>query len=128
MSRQRRRDHGTVEVWHRKIVLDRRGNRIIVADTDKPPIVARAAIVPDRSTRAEVPGQQTVEVYRILVDPDVRDVQLWGLIRWQGRYYDIANPAVLHLGTRRTRHWTAYMRNRPEIGPEPGKVRIGTDI
>lgn len=119
MSFQRRFNTEPVEAWPRIVTADRRGNRIISVDMNATPRKIEAAVVPERATRGEIPGQQTVQVYRLLVDPSVKDVDTWGRVRWRGIEWDIADPAVLHPGTRHTRHWTVYMQRRPFEGGGP---------
>lgn len=114
MSRQRRRGQW-VDVWKTKKVTDRRGNEVIVADPDGPYRV-RAAFIPQRSSRAEVPGQQEINVTRMIVDPDLPDVNLWSRVDWNGSQWDVAAPPAYHHGTRHTRHWSIDIRERPGEG------------
>lgn len=107
--------------------IDRRGNRTVAADLTQPPTVVHAAVVPDRENEAELAGQQTVEVYRVIVGPEATEVTTWAQIRWHGDMYDVHSPPVLHQGTRRTKHWTAYIRKRPAVGPGPGILPGGED-
>ena len=111
MSLQRRRGQEVI-VYPEVVVKDRRGNRVTTVDLDGG-ISLTAAIVADRGSRAEVPGEQAIEVYNILVDPDV-DVGLWARVKWRGRMWDVDSPAKLRWGTRHTRHQTVGIRLRPE--------------
>ncbi len=112
MSRQRR--HGqTVKIWQSKKVLDQRGNQVIETDLLTPPHVVRAAVIPQRNSKAEVPGQQIIDVVRIITDADLEGVTLWSKVEYLGDFWDIVAPPSYHHGTRHTRHWTMDLRRRP---------------
>lgn len=110
-SVQRRRGQ-YVKVWKTKVVEDDRGNRIITADEDGP-YQERAAFIPQRSARAEVPGQMEINVTRMILDPDLEDVNLWSRVEWQGQMWDCVSPPSYHHGTRHVRHWSIDIRARP---------------
>ncbi|MDH6462060.1 hypothetical protein M2302_002235 [Micromonospora sp. A200] len=110
MSLQRRRGQ-MARVWKTKVVTDKRGQTVRVADPDSPYEV-RAAFIPQRSAKAEVPGQQQINVVRMLVDAELADVDLWGRVEWAGKQWDVVTPPALHYGTRRTRHWSIDLRER----------------
>ncbi|GAA0967414.1 hypothetical protein GCM10009550_71270 [Actinocorallia libanotica] len=99
-------------VWKTKVVTDRRGNQVVVADADGPHKV-RAAFVPQRSARAEVPGQQQINITRMIVDADLEDVRLWSRVEAMGTQWDVVTPPAYHHGTRKTRHWSIDIRERP---------------
>lgn len=103
-------------MWRTETTLDRRGNTTQRA-TEVGPIDVRAAFIPQRSARAEVPGQQEIEVTRMLVDPDLPDVTLWSRVEWRGDMWDVVAPPVYHHGSHRTvRHWSIDLRKRPLSG------------
>ncbi|MEU8327313.1 phage head-tail adapter protein [Micromonospora sp. NPDC048839] len=108
---QRRRGQ-LAKVWKTQTVTDNRGNVVKVAQADGPHIV-RAAFIPQRSARAEVPGQQQINVVRMLVTADLTDVDLWSRVEWNGKQWDVVTPPSHHHGTRRTRHWSIDLRERP---------------
>ena len=112
MSVQRRRGE-TAKVWPTKKTVDGRGHEVYVVDMTAAPHVVRAAFIPQRGARAEVPGQQQINIVRILVAPDLKDVDLWGRVEWRGKLWDIVTPPSLHIGTRHTRHWSIDLRERP---------------
>ena len=112
MASQQRRRGMTVKVWKTSIVKDRRGNDVITPNADGPHIV-RAAAIPQRSSKAEVPGQQQINITRLIVDPGLEGVNLWSRVEYDGRMWDIAAPPALHYGTPRTRHWSIDIRERP---------------
>lgn len=94
-------------------MTDRRGNPTYIPDEDNPEPV-KAAFIPQRSSRAEVPGQQEIEVYRMIVDPEHgKDMSLWARVDWNGDSWDIQSPPLYHHGTRATRHWSVDIRKRP---------------
>lgn len=111
MSMQRRRGK-LAQIWKTGLVTDNRGNVVRVADAEGP-YEYPVAQVPQRSARAEVPGQQAINVIRILVDAEIPDVDLWSRVVLNGRQWDIVTPPALHYGTRRTRHWSIDLRERP---------------
>lgn len=110
-SLQRRRGMD-IKVWRTVIVKDGRGNDTITAIPMNPHTV-RAAAIPQRSSKAEVPGQQQINVTRLIVDPNLPDVNLWSRVEYDGRMWDVAAPPALHYGTPRTRHWSIDIRERP---------------
>ncbi|MEU7905883.1 phage head-tail adapter protein [Actinoplanes sp. NPDC049118] len=91
---------------------DNRGNHVLTADDDGPHQV-RAVFIPQRSARAEVPGQAQINVTRMLVNADIEDVDLWSRVEWAGRMWDVVTPPALHHGSRRVRHWSIDIRQRP---------------
>ncbi|WKU46746.1 phage head-tail adapter protein [Streptomyces sp. VNUA116] len=111
MSVQRRRGQ-KARVWRTKETVDRRGNTVIIADPDGP-IEVRAAFIPQRSARAEVPGQQMINVVRMVVDPHLDGVSLWSRVEYAGRQWDVVAPPTYHHGDRKTRHWSIDIRERP---------------
>lgn len=110
-SIQRRRGK-TIKVWKTKIVKDGRGNDVITPDPANPHIV-RAAAIPQRSSKAEVPGQQQINITRLIIDHELGDVNLWSRVEYDGREWDIAAPPAYHHGTPRVRHWSIDIRERP---------------
>lgn|GEM_PF-1581687 len=99
------------------LVTDERGNVMKGPDLDNP-VEVRAAFSAQRGARAEVPGQVQVNVYRMLVDPDVEGIGLWGRVRWTapdgaGPEWDIVSPPAYRHGTRHVRHVSFDIRERP---------------
>ncbi|MFJ9827706.1 phage head-tail adapter protein [Streptomyces sp. NPDC101160] len=111
MSVQRRRGQ-TARVWRTAEVIDNRGNKVIAVDENSA-VTVKAAFIPQRSGKAEVPGQQQINVVRMVVDPHIEGVTLWSRIEYQGRMWDIVSPPAYHHGDRRTRHWSIDIRERP---------------
>lgn len=99
-------------MWRTVATTDRRGNTVFMADPGGP-IEVRAAFIPQRSARAEVPGQQQINVTRMIVAADLPGVTLWSRVEWAGREWDIVSPPAYHHGDRRTRHWSMDLRERP---------------
>lgn len=100
------------KIWKTVVITDNRGNEVRVADADGPHEV-RAAFIPLRSARAEVPGQQKINVTRMIVDANLEGVELWSRVEWDGKVWDVVTPPAYHHGTRRTRHWSIDLRERP---------------
>lgn len=110
-SRQRRRGV-TAKVWKTVLHTDSRGNKVLVADPNGP-VEVRCALIPQRSSKAEVPGQQQINITRMIVDADLPDVTLWSRVEVLGTQWDIVTPPAYHHGTRKTRHWSIDIRERP---------------
>jgi hypothetical protein len=92
---------------------DDRGNKHDVASPDNAHEV-NVWIYAQRSARAEVPGQQGINVIRIGVNADLEDVDLWSQVEIMGKVWDVAAPPAYHHGTRHTRHWSIDLRERPD--------------
>lgn len=115
-SLQRRRgEPALIHLVERK--LDHRGNATI-APTGAT-VAVRAAFIPDRSARAEVPGQMHIDVVNMLTDADLSQVNIWSRVEWAGRWWDAVSPPSLHVGNRHTRHWTITLRARVDSGGLP---------
>jgi hypothetical protein len=113
MSSFQRRRGQPATVWPTTTVTDGCGNRLVAVDMTAPPIEVTAVFIPQRSARAEVPGQQQIDVVTMIVAPDLPDVNLWSRVLWRGRYWDVVSPPAFHYGTRHTRHWSMDLRERP---------------
>lgn len=114
MSRQR--EHGQpANIWKTTLVIDNRGNSTKAA-TSVGPHPVTAAFIPQRSARAEVPGQQIIEVVKMIVAADLVDVELWSRVEWKGAFWDVVSPPQYHHGTRHVRHWSIDIRRRPSVG------------
>jgi hypothetical protein len=121
VSVQRRRGM-PARIWPQRLAEDRRGSAQYTADMAAKPYEVTAALIPQRGSRAEVPGQQQIVVYSMIFHPAARDVELtqlsdiglWSRVLWNGAYYDVVSPPVYHHGTRVTRHWSMDVRERPE--------------
>ncbi|MFF3249733.1 phage head-tail adapter protein [Actinacidiphila glaucinigra] len=100
------------KVWKTRKHIDNRGNEVLVADDDGPYEV-RCALIPQRSARAEVPGQQQINITRMIVSADLTDVTLWSRVEVLGTQWDIVTPPAYHHGERKTRHWSIDIRERP---------------
>ncbi|MFI9205287.1 phage head-tail adapter protein [Streptomyces sp. NPDC053048] len=111
VSVQRRRGQ-KARVWRTVEVTDSRGNAVTMADPSGP-VEVRAAFIPQRSARAEVPGQQQINVTRMIVDAHLDGVSLWSRVEYAGRQWDVVSPPAYHHGDRRTRHWSIDIRERP---------------
>jgi hypothetical protein len=111
VSRQRR--HGQpVTIYRTEQIVDSRGNSVVRMTKDNPWQLTAAAI-PQRSSRAEIPGQQEIDVIRLITTADLTDVNLWSRVLYRGSEWDIVSPPAYHHGTRLTRHWSVDIRRRP---------------
>lgn len=111
MTRQRSRGV-LIKVWPTHQITDSRGNLTTVVNLEADPYVVSAAAIPQRSSRAEVPGQQEINVARLIVDPDLPDVNLWSRVEYLGDMWDVISPPAYHHGSRRVRHWSIDIRKR----------------
>ena len=112
MSRQRRRGQ-PITVYPRMKTTDKRGNDYLTPDLSKPYEIT-AAVIPQRSSKAEIPGQQQIDVVRLIIDPDIAEnIGLWGRVHYNGHEWDIAAPPAYHHGPRQSRHWSIDIRRRP---------------
>ena len=112
MSMQRRRGQ-KAKVYLTETVTDRRGN-VTKRAADDMTLDVIGAFVPQRSARAEVPGQQQINVVTMICAPDLTGLDLWSRVEWNGRLWDVVSPPAYHHGTRHTRHWSLDLRERPE--------------
>ena len=115
-SFQRKRGGQTVTIYRARPSVDRRGNENYMAVPDLPHVGVKCSQNPDRSTRAEVPGQQEIDVITLRIPPDLAEVNIWSQVLWGERWYDVIAPPAEHLGPRHTRHWTLTLRRRPDGG------------
>ncbi|MEU9605455.1 phage head-tail adapter protein [Streptomyces sp. NPDC048057] len=112
MSSIQRRRGVKAKIWKSELRTDNRGNEILVADADGPHEVT-CALIPQRSARAEVPGQQQINITRMIVAAGLEGVSLWSRVEVLGSVWDIVTPPAYHHGERRTRHWSIDIRERP---------------
>ncbi|WJN63027.1 head-tail joining protein 2 [Streptomyces phage phiScoe3] len=110
MSMQRRRGQ-MARIWKTRVTTDRRGNDVVSSTPDGPHEV-RAAFIPQRSAKAEVPGQQLINITRMIVAADLEDVTLWSRVEYQGKQWDVVSPPAYHHGPRKSRHWSLDIRER----------------
>ena len=111
MTYQRRRGIPAT-VWRSKKDTDSRGNVHKVVDEDSPHEIT-VWIYPQRSAKAEVPGQQIINVIRIGLAADLDGVDLYSRVNFMGKTWDVVTPPAYHHGTRHTRHWSIDLRERP---------------
>lgn len=119
MSNFQRRHGVPARVWRTKVVTDSRNNEQSVLDMENPHEVT-VWIFPQRSARAEVPGQLGINVLRIGVDANLEGVNLWSRVELLGSLWDVVTPPAYHHGTRHTRHWSIDIRERPDGLSTPG--------
>lgn len=114
MTYQRRRG-SRITIYPFAMKRDARGNDVKVPDFDNP-IVRRASWTPQRSSRAEVPGQVEVNVIRVQLPPDLPNVGLWAEVDFLGKRWDVAAPPSEYGGTRHVRHDSVDLRELPPRG------------
>lgn len=111
MSLQRRRGQKAT-VYPEVRIKNARDETVIVPDMENG-IEVRAAFIPQRSTKAEVPGQVGIDVTRMILRHDLPNVGLFSQVRWRGRLWDVASPPSYHHGTPLVRHYSMDIRARP---------------
>lgn len=110
-SVQRRR--GEVAEFYAVVeVVDKRGDRVVVAE-DVPRYVERVACYPERSSRAEVPGQQQINAVVLIVKSDLVGVNVFSRVFFRGVWWDVVQPPAKRNGYR-VRHWSVLIRERPD--------------
>lgn len=111
---QRRRGH-KVTIYPTISQVDNRGTPIKSPDLDSP-IETRAWVVPDRSSAAEVPGQQEIDVIRLGIEPrielDEAEIDRYSRVEWDGDDWDVTTPPAKRYGTRHVAHQTITLRRR----------------
>lgn len=112
MSYQRARGLPAL-IYRTKEATDARGNKHRVLDEDTAPHEVTAWTFPQRSAKAEVPGQQQINVVRIGTAHDLAGVELWSRVTFMGKSWDVVTPPAYHHGTRHVRHWSIEIRERP---------------
>ena len=112
MTVQRKRGQ-PVRIWTTHTVTDRRGNEVEVVNEAKSPLKVKGWVIPQRSSRAEVPGQQQINVVRLGTESNLANVTLWSRVEYDGKTWDVVAPPAYHHGTRHTRHWSIDLRQRP---------------
>lgn len=97
-------------------VLDSRGNEKKIHD-EANPTSTTVWVFPQRSAKAEVTGQQEVNVVRVGFREEIPNIGLGSQVDFMGTRWDVAAPPSYHHGTsRHTRHWSADIRKRPSRG------------
>lgn len=110
-SLQRKRGYW-IDLFPTIVTEDRRGVVTRAPDMDNP-IPTRAVILPERSSKAEVPGQQVINVVRVIIDYKFSEnIDIHSRLRWDGKEWDIITPPEHHRGTSHTRHVTIMARQR----------------
>lgn len=94
-------------------VIDSRGNHITVpADT---PVKIRVTTAEDRSSDAELPGQVSVKVVRVLTRS--APVGSWARVVYNGEEWDLATPPRWVKGvSKATTHVEFNLRSRNQAG------------
>lgn len=115
MSIQRKRNGLTCTFEKVVKTKDRRGNYVKRSSPET--YTTTCAFIPERGSRAEVPGQQIIDVASLIVQADMPDVETWSRVYVRGGWWDIVTPPQYHHGTRHVRHWTMEVRRRPDDMP-----------
>lgn len=113
MPSYQRKNARFAKFWPVHEVVDQRGNRVVEANFDVEPYVRKAHEMFEQSSRAEVPGQQQIDVRRLITDHDMPGVGLWSIVEFEGDLWDIIAPPRYFHGTRHTRHVSIMIRRRP---------------
>lgn len=93
--------------------IDGRGNERKLHDPDTY-IDTTVWVFPQRGAKAEVTGQQTVNVVRIGCQIDMPGVELGARVLFLDKEWDVVSPPSWHHGvSRHTRHYSMDVRERP---------------
>lgn len=113
MTYQRRRK-GIPAVFHPVVKhLDNRGNERKEPDLTVS-LPANIWLFPQRGAKAEVTGQQTINVIKIGSTSDLSGIELGARVVFLGKQWDVVSPPAYHHGARRhTRHYSTDVRERP---------------
>jgi hypothetical protein len=106
---QRRRRGIPIRYWKTETRDDVWGNTVTVPEDG--PWDTTGWVIPQRSSRSEVPGQQEIDVLRIGVDFNL-NISLWSRVQIEDTFYDVAAPPGRRNGSRHTRHQTVDLRKR----------------
>lgn len=111
---QRRHGHEIV-IYPTISTVDNRGTASKAADLASP-VTTKAWIIPDRSTAAEVPGQQEIDVIKVGIEPttelDNAEIDRYSRVDWDGDDWDVVAPPSKRYGTRHVAHRTLTLRRR----------------
>lgn len=113
MSSHQRKRGLRATIYRSKDNEDRRGNQQRTWTSVNPHLNVKVVLIADRSAKAEVPGQQEINVTKILTPADLEDVDLYSRVVLNGVTWDVVAPPALHTGTKHTRHWSLTLRRRP---------------
>ena len=113
-SLQRRRGPW-VEIYTDEQFKDERGD-FVQAPTPKLIYRVRCAVIPNRSARAEVPGQVETNIVDCITTANLDQVSIWSRAKLNGTWWDLVTPPAMHYGPRNIRHWTFSLRERPYNG------------
>ena len=121
MSWHRKRGKRFARIWPRVLRTDSRGNEMWAPDLSADPIVVRYSGQWDRSSIAELPGQQLIQVRQIQIDYNdkTKAVNAYSAVELSdlpGVRWDITSPPALRWGTRSSRHLTVEIQRRPDHG------------
>lgn len=112
MTYQRRRKGIPATFYPVVILKDNRGNDRKVHDPDHS-ITVNVWVFPQRGAKAEVTGQQTINVIKVGCTTDLVGVDLNSRVELMGKQWDVVSPPALHVGDRHTRHYAMDLRERP---------------
>lgn len=114
-SWQRRRSQRYATIYPRTYEPDSRQNGTWIPDTTQKIVVPYSGWWV-RSSRAEVPGQLTIEIRRIIIPYHIPGADVWGLVELSDEpndQWDITAPPQYHWGTPTVRHMSVDLRRRP---------------
>lgn len=113
-----RRTGEWVTLYTARREVSARGAPMLVVDPDSG-VKFRCTEQPERSSRAELPGQLGIEMVRIDI-PWETPASLWGAAYFRDGWWDVQNPPAVLPGSRHVRHKQIVLRRRP--GPPEGMV------
>lgn len=113
MTYQRKRKGTTATFYPVVKLTDNRGNQRKMHN-EATPIVRKVWVIPQRGAKAEVTGQQTINVVRVGVSADVPDLGINARVEFDGKVWDVVSPPAFRSGGgRHTSHYMMDLRERP---------------
>ena len=116
MSLQRRRGI-PITFYPRVLTTTGRGDKQFTVDMDNP-VTTRGWVSADRSAKAEIPGQQEIDVIKIGVPAGMEEkgLGIGARVELLGEAFDVVQPPAYRHGTRHVRHLSVTLRRRPSGG------------
>lgn len=106
------RGRETLVIYPEKKVVNGRREPLITWDPDNPKTIKVTAVT-DRQSDAEVVGQLSVKVLRIMTREALPGS--WNRVEFRGEWWDFARPPTQAFGpSRATDHWEFTIRSRNE--------------
>lgn len=111
VSRLLDRGSEILTVYPAKTVTDSRGESLVVPDRDNP-ISIRVSVSTDRQSDAEIDGQVSVKLLKVMTRSIPTGNQSWSACSFRGEEWDIAAPPAQCGVTKALRHYEFFLRGK----------------